>query len=137
MCAAASLPALADYAATSQKGVSAADEMEFRKAITAQIEALRSGDGSAAFAFASPGIQAKFGNPAAFMEMVRGGYAALIDPQALSFGSVTDALGYPTQVAVVMDRQGRSWTALYAFERQPDGAWRISGCVLKQQAPAV
>jgi hypothetical protein len=128
----ACLPVAADTAGGAQNTVSAADEEEFRKAIAAQIEALRAGDAPAAFAFASPGIQAKFGSPAVFMDMVRGGYAALVDPQALSFGGVTDALGYPTQLAVVVDRQGRSWTALYAFERQPDGAWRISGCVLKR-----
>ncbi|WP_244287861.1 DUF4864 domain-containing protein [Labrenzia sp. 011] len=26
--------------------------------------------------------------------------------------------------------QGRNWLALYSFEKQEDGSWRISGCYL-------
>jgi Domain of unknown function (DUF4864) len=32
----------------------------------------------------------------------------------------------------IVDKAGKSWTALYAFERQPDGTWRISGVILKE-----
>lgn len=133
ICAAGPVPpAFAQTTPALEAQVSEADETEFRRIIAGQINALRAGDGAAAFSFASPGIQAKFGDPATFLSMVEGGYAALIDPQSVAFGAVTDTLGYPTQIATVVDRQGRSWTALYAFERQPDGNWRISGCVLKR-----
>ncbi len=130
--AAAPHAAIAQQAPEAVNQVSPADEAEFQRVIAAQIEALRTKDGPAAFAFASPGIQAKFGNPATFLSMVEGGYAALMDPRSVTYAGVTDALGYPTQVATIIDRQGRAWTALYAFERQSDGAWRISGCVLKR-----
>ena len=125
-------PGVAQTAPSPQAEASDVDRAQFRRAIEGQIDALRAGDASRAFSFASPGIQARFGNPATFLSMVEGGYAALIDPQGVAFGAVTDALGYPTQIATVVDRQGRAWTALYAFERQPDGSWRISGCVLKR-----
>lgn len=125
-------PGFTQTAPAPQVQASEADRAQFRRAIDGQIAALRAGDAARAFSFASPGIQARFGNPATFLSMVEGGYAALIDPQSVAFGAVTDTLGYPTQIATVVDRQGRAWTALYAFERQPDGSWRISGCVLKR-----
>ena len=66
------------------------------------------------------------------MEMVRRGYQPVIDPQSFTFGPVTAEMnGRPTQVVTILDKAGKSWTALYAFERQPDGTWRISGVILK------
>lgn len=119
-------------AQTAQEPVSAEDRATFERVIGAQIEAFRAGNAADAFSFAAPGIQAKFGTPATFMQMVTTGYGALVDPQSFAFGTVTDELGYPTQVATIIDRQGAAWTALYAFERQADGTWRISGCVLRR-----
>jgi ketosteroid isomerase-like protein len=30
----------------------------------------------------------------------------------------------------VVGPDGKSYTALYSMEKQPDGTWRISGCTL-------
>jgi hypothetical protein len=31
---------------------------------------------------------------------------------------------------MVQDEAGADWLALYTLEKQPDGAWRITGCQL-------
>jgi hypothetical protein len=113
--------------------VSDSDQATFRGIISSQIEAFRSGDGAKAFSFASPALNRQFGSPEVFMEMVRRGYQPVIDPQNFAFGPVTTEMnGRPTQVVTIVDKAGKSWTALYAFERQPDGTWRISGVTLKE-----
>ncbi len=113
--------------------VSDSDQTAFRSIISSQIEAFRSGDGVKAFSFASPTLNRQFGSPEVFMEMVRRGYQPVIDPQSFAFGPVTAEMnGRPTQVVTIVDKAGKSWTALYAFERQPDGTWRISGVILKE-----
>jgi Domain of unknown function (DUF4864) len=114
---------------------SEADAAEFQRIITAQIEAFRADDAARAFDFASPGIQAKFAGPAQFMAMVQSGYAAVFRPRTFSFGSVTEEMGRPTQRVNVVGPDGESWLALYHMEQQPDGTWRIAGCVLIK-APA-
>src|SRR5262245_23213489 len=113
--------------------VSDSDRATFRGIISSQIEAFRGGDAVKAFSFASPTLNHQFGTPEVFMEMVRRAYQPVIDPQSFTFGPVTAEMnGRPTQVVTIVDRAGKSWTALYAFEHQPDGSWRISGVILKE-----
>lgn len=101
---------------------------DFQRIISAQIEAFARDDGTAAFTYASPGIRSKFQTPDRFMQMVRSGYAPVYRPKSVTFGRVsTEFGGRPTQHVVFVDQSGRVWTALYAFERQPDGGWKIDG----------
>ena len=124
---------LAFHGLVAAQPLSDGDRSAFQIIISTQVEAMRSGDGVKAFSFASPTLTKQFGTPETFMEMVRRGYQAVIDPQSLNFGPVTTELnGRPTQVVNILDKAGKRWTALYAFERQPDGTWRISGVTLKE-----
>jgi hypothetical protein len=108
---------------------------EFQRIIAAQIEAFRADDGAAAYAFAAPGIQRQFPTPEVFMDMVRRGYQPVYRPRSFTFGEVTDeSLGRPTQRVTIIDANGKAWVALYAFEKQPDGNWKIVGCVLVESA---
>lgn len=126
---------LACHGLVAAQALSDGDRSAFQTIISTQIEAMRSGDGVRAFSFASPALTRQFGTPETFMEMVRRGYQAVIDPQSLNFGPVTTELnGRPTQLVTIVDKAGKRWTALYAFERQPDGTWRISGVTLKEVA---
>ncbi|MET0482336.1 MAG: DUF4864 domain-containing protein [Aestuariivirgaceae bacterium] len=113
--------------------VSDSDQAAFRSIISSQIEAMRSGDAAKAFSYASPTLNRQFGTAETFMEMVRRGYQPVVDPRSFTFGPVTTEMSSrPTQVVTIVDKAGKSWTALYAFERQPDGTWRISGVILKE-----
>jgi hypothetical protein len=107
---------------------SASGQKDFKKIISAQIEAFGRDDAVGAFSYASPGIRSKFQTPERFMQMVRSGYAPVYRPKSLSFGKVSNEFGgRPTQHVVFIDQSGRVWTALYAFEHQPDGSWKIDG----------
>ncbi|NNE21238.1 MAG: DUF4864 domain-containing protein [Rhizobiales bacterium] len=69
------------------------------------------------------------------MAMVKQGYPQVYRPQSFKFGKITTEMsGRPTQRVHITDANGRSWTALYAFEQQPDATWRIAGVVIVRAA---
>jgi hypothetical protein len=116
--------------ATAQE-LSPADTQEFQRIITGQIEAFRADNGPAAYSYAAPAIKKIFPSPEIFMEMVRKGYRPVYRPQSFAFGKITEEMsGRPTQRVTIIDQAGKSWVALYAFEKQPDGSWKIIGCTL-------
>ena len=87
-------------------------------------------DGEAAFAFASPDIRTLFGSADAFMDMVRGGYAAVYRAQQVIFQPVIERDGRTAQPVMVVGPDGQPVIAMYSMERQPDGGWLIDGVVL-------
>jgi len=62
--------------------------------------------------------------------MVRSAYAVVYRPRSVQFEKLEIVDGEVFQPARLTDAQGQAWLALYSMERQPDGAWRISGCQL-------
>jgi hypothetical protein len=110
---------------------SEAEAQEFQRIIAGQLNAFSADDGAAAYAFATPSIQRLFPNPEIFMSMVKKGYAPVYRRQSYSFGKIGNEMGgQPTQHVSIIDANGKAWTALYAMERQPDGSWKINGCML-------
>ena len=115
--------------------VAPADAQQFQRIISDQITAFRADDGLAAYSYAAPAIKRLFPSPEIFMEMVRQGYRPIYRPRRFDFGDVTEELaGRPTQQVTIIDENGKAWSALYVFERQPDGSWKIIGCSLVQSA---
>jgi hypothetical protein len=113
--------------------IAASDSQEFQRVISAQIEAFRADDGPAAYSYAAPLIQKAFPTSDVFMDMVRKGYAPVYRPRSFAFGEVTAEMNNrPTQRVTIIDGNGKAWIALYAFEKQPDGSWKIIGCSLEE-----
>jgi ketosteroid isomerase-like protein len=110
--------------------IGAADRATIKAVIGDQMAAFRRDDASAAFGFAAPNIQDMFGTPERFMTMVRDGYQAVYRPAEVRFGALVRIEDRLTQLVHVVGPDGVPRLALYFMERQPDGAWRISGCVL-------
>jgi hypothetical protein len=111
--------------------VSTADRATIRGIIEGQMAAFQRDDGAAAFAFASPAIQAIFGTPDNFLAMVRSGYAAVYRPRAVAFESIIAGdVGQPVQLVRVVGPDGEAVIAAYEMTRLADGTWRINGCVL-------
>jgi hypothetical protein len=118
------------------------DASAVRNVIESQLEAFAADDSERAYAHASTGIRARFGDAATFMAMVRAGYPMLIRPAAVSFfraqtqhesdppSPAAQQAVQVVQVVQVRDREGRLWRATYLLERQADAGWRISGCVV-------
>jgi hypothetical protein len=115
--------------------VAPADAEQFQRIISDQITAFRADDGLAAYSYAAPAIKRIFPSPEIFMQMVRQGYRPVYRPRRFEFGDVTEEIqGRPTQQVTIVDENGKTWSALYVFERQPDGSWKIIGCSLVQSA---
>jgi len=107
-----------------------ADQQAIRTAVEGQLDAFKRDDGVAAFAYASPRIQAIFKDPETFMGMVRKDYEAVYRPKLVSFRDLESIEGNLIQPVLVVGPSGVPVTALYIMERQTDGAWRIGGCIL-------
>jgi hypothetical protein len=110
--------------------LSAADRQAIRAVIAQQIAAFRRDDGEAAFAFAAPRIREIFATPDNFMRMVREGYQPVYRPREVTFGTLSTLEGRLVQRVLLVGPDGVPVTALYFMELQPDGSWKISGCIL-------
>lgn len=110
----------------------AAERAAIQQVIRDQIPAFRRDDWAAAFALASPGIQAAFGTPEAFMGMVRQGYRHVYRPRQVQFGEVVMRDWRPEQRVSVVGLDGQPYIAVYPMERQADGLWKTNGCALER-----
>ena len=102
--------------------------------ITRQIEAFRRDDGGAAFDFATPELQAMFGDATRFMGMVKGMYPSVYRPKSFAFGPLATVDGAVVQEVGLIGPDGQPQTALYTMERQADGSWKIAACRLVVRA---
>jgi ketosteroid isomerase-like protein len=120
----------APFAARAEDALQPADPAAIRQVIQGQMEAFRSDDWNAAFAFAAPAIQGKFVSPDIFRQMVTGAYQPVYRPKGVEFRALEASEFGPTQEVFVIGPDGLAYLAYYTMERQADGTWRISGCYL-------
>ncbi len=102
-----------------------------RGIISDQMAAFRRDDATAAFNDASPFIQGRFQRPDIFLEMVKSGYAPVYRPQQVEFRDLVPAADGLDQRVFVLGPDGRAYLAHYLMQRQPDGGWKINGCILE------
>ncbi len=121
-------------AADALAGVGEADRAAIREVVRSQLAAFRRDDGAAAYAFASPMIQQMFPSVDVFMSMVRTGYVPVYRPREVEFRELVDFRGAPTPLVLLVGPDGVPVLAHYMMQRQPDGTWRINGCVLIEAA---
>jgi len=126
------VPWLLSLTACAHQGeLTAADRIAIRAVIDRQLEAFREEDAAAAFALASPEIQAKYGSPEIFMIAVKTFYEPVYRPRRL--GGFTDLHvidGQLTQSVLLVGPDGDFAVALYAMKKQAHGDWKILGCAL-------
>jgi hypothetical protein len=116
-------------ALAAEAGLGESDWQAIRDVIRRQLAALRAGDDARAFAYASPGIRAQFGDPVRFLSMVKSMYAALLVARYTEFldGALVDGMAIQPLRLVAPDNT--VLVAFYSLEKLPDG-WRINGCRL-------
>ncbi len=107
-----------------------ADWTEIKRVIAAQRDALVNDDGERAFSFAAPSIRGHFGDVATFMRMVRESYRALLDARYVEFLDGAVIAGDTVQPLRLVLPDGTVRVAIYGVQRQPDGGWRITACVI-------
>lgn len=106
------------------------DAITIRSLIEHQLAAFKKDDAQGAFAFASPAIQAQFGTPENFMQMVKISYPAVYRPRSVFFEKITTIQGNITQPVLLLAPDGVPLRALYLMEKQADNIWKINGCFL-------
>jgi hypothetical protein len=121
LAAAIALPAAAEP-------VSASDTKAVRAVVEAQLAAFAADDAKRAFSYAAPAIREMFGTPERFVAMVRAGYPVVYRPATINFLHPVWVDRQLVQGVHLTDGDGTLWLAIYRLERQPDKAWRISGC---------
>ncbi len=107
-----------------------ADRQAIHKVVVEQLSAFAQDNGAAAFAVATPEMQAKYKSPDLFMVVVRTGYKPVYRPRQVAFQQIIDIEGKPVQRLAVIDQEGKDHLALYIMEPQANGDWRIAGCFL-------
>jgi hypothetical protein len=112
-----------------------ADQQAIQQVISGQIDAFRNDDDGRAFDYASPGIQFMFGSPQRFMAMVREGYQPVYHPRSMAFGDLLVVDGAFVQELAVIGPDGQPRLARYVMQHEPDGTWRVDGCVLVVRPP--
>jgi uncharacterized protein DUF4864 len=106
------------------------DVAEIQRVINRQIEAFRREDAAQAFALISPGAQKHFDNPKKFLRAVRLTYEPIALSVSVQFRDPQAVSGDVMQEVLLADGAGNVTTAYFVAQRQRDGNWRISGCVL-------
>lgn len=103
-----------------------------RHVIEQQIEAFLKDDAAAAYAFAAPGIQARYPDKDSFFAMVKKSYQPVYKPGNYAFGrtrTVGDG-GMILHELLIEGQDGKDWKAVYQLLRQPDGSYRIGGVLI-------
>jgi len=121
---------LVSGAAAPAEEVSKQDAAAIRKVISEQIDAFAHDDGPRAFSLATAGIQAQFGTPEAFMEMVRSQYRVVYRPKTVRFQAPEVVDGEVVQPVAMTDAEGGAWLAVYPMRREAGRGWRTNGCLL-------
>jgi hypothetical protein len=128
---------LALATATLETPVLAADDIAAAQSvIRAQEQALGRDDAAAAYSFAAPAIRDRFPQADLFMAMVQSAYAPVYRHQIFEFGDARVADGQVAQRVHIVDARGEAWEALYTLEAQPDGSFKIVGCMLVKSGQA-
>ena len=112
--------------------LSLTDAETIKSVVKQQLEAFSNDDFEKAYSFASPIIKKMFSSPEVFRKMVIGGYQAVYRPQSIKMGSVEIIKGVTTLKVYLVDPSGEFVTANYLMEKQGNGEWLISGCVLSK-----
>jgi hypothetical protein len=103
-----------------------------RQVIEKQILAFLNDDAAGAYAFAAPGIQARYPDKDSFFAMVKKSYQPVYRPGNFAFGrskTVGDGAMILHEV-LIEGEDGKDWKAVYQLLRQPDGSYRIGGVMI-------
>ena len=125
-------PAVARAEEETPSSLAPAEQSAIRGVIEAQLGAFQGDDAKTAFGYASPGIQGMFGDAATFLQMVRQGYPPVYRARSHAFGPLVELQGRTVQKVELVGPDGQRALALYVMEHEPDGSWRIDGCMLTQ-----
>ncbi len=103
-----------------------------RHVIESQLNAFEHNDADAAYSYATPEIQALFPDSLEFLAMVAHHYPAVYRHKRVEFGDAAEENGHIAESVLFTDDDGKLWQAIYKLEKEPDGRWAISGCIVSE-----
>ena len=107
-----------------------------RLTISQHIAAFQRRDTQAAWALASPNLQARFTSPNGYMAMAEAHYPALFEAQNFDFNARAKRLVQYKQTRVqnlfLTDQRCKGYWVAFTMQKQPDGSWKIAGCQLRE-----
>jgi ketosteroid isomerase-like protein len=107
------------------------EESDVRTVIESQLNAFAADQDDAAYSHAAPVVKMAFPTVDQFMRMVKGGYKMVYRNTSREFQKLEkDGLGRPSMRVLLTAEDGKRYEAFYAMEKQPDGTWKIAGCVV-------
>jgi hypothetical protein len=96
-----------------------------------QLNAFAADKGDEAYSHAAPIVKQAFPSADIFMTMVKKGYPPVYRNTERVYGKVfQDGLGRPAMRVALTGADGKRYEAIYSMEQQPDGSWKIAGCVI-------
>lgn len=105
---------------------------DIENVINQQIQAFKADNFKAAFEFAAPAIQKKFGTPEKFAFAVIHGYPMVWRPQEVQYIGVEQYTGQALQKVMITDRN--QTLHLLVYQMLPlDQGWRIGGVQIIRQ----
>jgi ketosteroid isomerase-like protein len=112
--------------------VSSADVAAIRGTIESQLHAFAADHDAEAYSYAAPLVQGAFPTVDQFMAMVKRGYQPIYRNTAHRYPAPPGDLGGRLAQRVILQAaDGKAYEAAYFMQKQPDGSWKISGCVIK------
>ena len=111
-------------------------ERAAREVIMSQIAAFATDDAETAWGCASDAIQAQFGSPELFIQMVRHAYPAVYGAVSVKFRELVPHPGFMVQRLLIVDSEGRYWDSYYTLVEHK-GRLRIGGVILKPAGPGI
>ena len=123
-------PYLLRTADAADPSLAPAEWSSIKRIIGDQLAALRNGDATRAFSYASTGIRDQFDDATTFLLMVQQRYGVLLTARYTEFldGAVID--GHTIQPLRLVMNDDTVLVALYEMQRDEGGGWRIAGCVI-------
>ena len=111
-------------------------ERAAREVIMSQIAAFATDDAETAWRYASDAIQAQFGSPELFIQMVQQAYPAVYRAGSVKFRELVPHPGFMVQRLLIVDSEGRYWDSYYTLVEHK-GRLRIGGVILKPAGPGI
>lgn len=110
----------------------AADVEAIHQAVQRQLDALKKGDAAGAFALTTDDTRNRLGTPDKFLQVIKEQYDPVYRHRLAMLSTIHVINGKVYQLVRLTDQESHVWVAIYAVNKDKQGAWKIDGCELFQ-----
>ena len=118
------------FSQANAKNLSDLDKSTIKQTIQNQLDAFAIDDFKLAYSYAAPSIKEIFPSYLDFETMIINSYQAVHRPKSIDFGTVQSTKSGAMMKLYLVDPDGDFITAEYKLEKQNNGIWLISSCIL-------